>query len=135
MRDRPGREKKFPVRRSAFALTETLIAIVILAVALLTLAMVPLMTSKVGIQTARRERATALAVQALDVMEAVAANVAVDRSEVVSGDYTIRSVKPAYGAADYRAAVTVTWGGVTGESSLTVERDLSKFSDLTRGTK
>ncbi|HCL79899.1 MAG TPA: hypothetical protein DIC53_08030 [Synergistaceae bacterium] len=121
--------------RAGFALVETMIALVILAVALLTLAMVPLMTSKVGIQTARRERATALAVQTLDVLEAGAANEAVDRSEVVSGDYTILSVKPAYGAANYRAAVTVTWGGVTGATSLTMERDLSKFSDLTRGTK
>lgn len=114
---------------------ETMIALVILAVALFALAMVPIMTSKLALLTARRERATALAVRELDVLEAKDPTEAVQTVVVVSGDYRVTATKPAYGAANYRATVTVEWGGITGRSTLTLERDLSRISDVTRGTK
>ena len=121
-------------KRKAFALAESIIALLILAIALLAMALVPIMSSKLALQTVQKERAMTLAYSGLDYLESVKFDKSVSSPDVASGDFRITYSKPTYEAAsnDYKAVVTVRWGGVTGGSELTLERKLSKFSYLTR---
>jgi Tfp pilus assembly protein PilV len=117
-----------------FALVETIIALLILAIALLAMAFVPIMSTKLALQTVHRERAMTLAYSGLDFLESIKFDSAVTSTDTVSGDFRVTYTKPKYSAAsnDYKAIVTVKWGGVTGGSELILERSLSKFSQLTR---
>lgn len=121
-------------KRKAFALAESIIALLILAIALLAMALVPIMSSKLALQTVQKERAMTLAYSGLDYLESVEFSKSVASTDVANGEFRITYTKPAYDAAsnDYKAVVTVRWGGVTGGSELTLERRLSKFSSLTR---
>ena len=123
-------------RRSnqAFSLPETVIALLILSIAILAIAAVPIITSKMMLQTTQREQAMFLALQALDTLEAEPFNVAVNSEDVV-GAFSLKSEKPVFVEAqpeNYIGKATVTWRGVTGNSSLTMERRISKFSNETR---
>jgi len=121
-------------KRKAFALAESIIALLILAIALLAMALVPIMSSKLALQTVQKERAMTLAYSGLDYLESVEYSKSVTSPDVANGEFRISYSKPAFDAAsnDYKAVVTVRWGGVTGGSELTLERKLSKFSYLTR---
>ena len=121
-------------KHKAFALAETIIALLILAIALLAMAFVPIMSSKLALQTVQKERAMTLAYSGLDYLESVEYSKSVTSPDVANGEFRISYSKPAFDAAsnDYKAVVTVRWGGVTGGSELTLERKLSKFSYLTR---
>jgi type IV pilus modification protein PilV len=117
-----------------FSLAETLVAFLILAIALLAIAFVPVMTSKMALQTVQREQAMFLAVNALDSLEAQPYDVKIE-SDDVSGEFTVKSEKPVFVQAqpeNYIAKATVTWKGVTGSNSLSLERRISKFSSETR---
>lgn len=107
-----------------FALAETIIALLILSIALLAIAIVPIMSSKMAIQTTQRERAMSLAINRLDVLESVDYEEAVNSTDV-AGQFTVVYTKAAKGSV---GSVTVTWGGITGNSSYTLTRDLSEAS-------
>ena len=121
-------------KRNAFALAESIIALLILAIALLAMALVPIMSSKLALQTVQRERAMTIAYSGLDWLESVKYDQKVASNDIVSGDFKISYSKPKYDDApnDYKAAVTVRWGGVYKATELVLERKLSKFSHLTR---
>jgi len=119
----------------AFSLVESLIALLILSIGILAIAGVPIMTSKFALHAAQRDQAMFLAVQALDFLEAKQHDVAIVASQDVVGDYTRRFDKPNFATVSsdqYKATVTVSWRGLSGQSSLTLERPLSKFSSETR---
>lgn len=122
-------------RKRAISLVETLIALIILSIAIIAIAGVPIMTSKLALHAAQRDQAMFLAVQALDFLEAQKYDVAIVASQDVVGDYTRRFDKPNFATVSsdqYKATVTVSWRSVSGQSSLTLERPLSKFSSETR---
>jgi len=121
-------------RNKGFSLAETIIAFLILSIALLAIAFVPIMSSKLALQTVQREQATFLAVQALDSLEAQPFNVKVESEDVI-GEFTVKSQKPIFvqeQPQNYIGKATVTWRGVTGDTSLILERRISKFSSETR---
>lgn len=122
------------LRKKGFALVESIIAMLILAIALIAMTLVPIMSSKLALQTVRRERAMGLASKNLDYLESVKSTDSVASTDILSGDFTVNLNKPTWEAAsnDYKATVTVNWGGVTGGSSLVLERRLSEFAELTR---
>ena len=107
-----------------FALAETIIALLILSIALLAIAIVPIMSSKMAIETTQRERAMSLAINRLDVLESVDYEEAVNSTDV-AGQFTVVYTKAAKGLV---GSVTVTWDGITGNSSYTLTRDLSEAS-------
>jgi len=107
-----------------FALAETIIALLILSIALLAIAIVPIMSSKMAIQTTQRERAMSLAINRLDVLESVDYEEAVNSTDV-EGEFTVVYTNAAKGLV---GSVTVTWDGITGNSSYTLTRDLSEAS-------
>lgn len=115
-------------KRNAFALAESIIALLILAIALLAMALVPIMSSKLALQTVQRERALDLAHDRLDVLEArKAADGDIASADVVD-IYTVSFDRT---FAGNRAVVEVFWGGITGQSSVRLERDLSRDSSRT----
>lgn len=117
-----------PQKRNAFALAESIIALLILAIALLAMALVPIMSSKLALQTIQRERALAIAHDRLDILEA---------RESKEGDITSTDIVEAYTVsfdrtfAKNKAVVEVSWGGITGQSTVRLERDLSRDSSRT----
>ncbi len=115
-------------KRSAYALTETVIALLILSIALLTMALVPLMTSKLALQTVQRERAMTLGYNGLELLEAKPYATAVASTDVF-GEFSVTYAKPANANT---AKVTVAWKGMTGASSIELERRLSRVSSETR---
>ena len=115
-------------KRSAYALTETVIALLILSIALLTMALVPLMTSKLALQTVQRERAMTLGYNGLELLEAKPFATAVASTDVF-GEFSVTYAKPANANT---AKVTVAWKGMTGASSIELERRLSRVSSETR---
>jgi prepilin-type N-terminal cleavage/methylation domain-containing protein len=120
--------------QKAFSLPETIIALLILSIAILAIAGVPIMSSKLMLQTTHREQAMFLAVQALDALEAQPFNVSVSSEDVI-GSFSLKAEKPVFVESqpqNYIGKATVTWRSVTGQSSLTLERRMSKFSNETR---
>lgn len=119
---------------AGFSLPETIIALLILSIAILAIVFVPIMSSKMALQTTHRERAMSLAVNALNFLEAQSFNVSIDSEDII-GDFTVKTEKPVFNQAqyqNYKAKATVTWKGVSGASSLVMERSISKFSSTTR---
>lgn len=128
-----SRSDKF--RRKGFALVESVIAMLILSIALIAMTLVPIMSSKLALQTVRRERAMGLASKNLNFLESVKSTESITSTDIQSGDFTVTLSKPAWAAVsvdDYKATVTVEWSSLTGDSSLVLERHLSKFAELTR---
>ena len=109
-------------KRKAFALAESIIALLILAIALLAMALVPIMSSKLALQTVQRERAMTLAMDRLNILEAVDFARSVNSTDV-EGQFTVVSTKAARGDI---ATVSVTWSGITGNASFTLTRNLSE---------
>ncbi len=115
-------------KRNAFALAESIIALLILAIALLAMALVPIMSSKLALQTVQRERALAIAHDRLDILEA---------RKFDEGDITSTDIVEAFTVsfdrtfAKNKAVVEVFWGGITGQSTVRLERDLSRDSSRT----
>lgn len=112
-------------KRKAFALAESIIALLILAIALLAMALVPIMSSKLALQTVQKEQALALAHDRLDILEAASADIA------SSEDVGIYSVSFDRSFARGNAVVEVFWGGITQQSQIRLERDLSRNARLT----
>lgn len=117
-----------PQKRKGFALAESVIALLILAIALLAMALVPIMSSKLALQTVQRERALAIAHDRLDILEARKS----DDGDITSSDVVdIFTVSFDRTFAENRAVVEVFWGGITGQSSVRLERNLSRDSSRT----
>lgn len=112
-------------KRKAFALAESIIALLILAIALLAMALVPIMSSKLALQTVQKEQALVLAYDRLDILEAASADIA------SSEDVGIYSVSFDRSFARGNAVVEVFWGGITQQSQIRLERDLSRNARLT----
>lgn len=112
-------------KRKAFALAESIIALLILAIALLAMALVPIMSSKLALQTVQKEQALSLAQDRLDILEAASADIA------SSEDVGIYSVSFDRSFARGNAVVEVFWGGITQQSQIRLERDLSRNARLT----
>ena len=109
-------------KRKAFALAESIIALLILAIALLAMALVPIMSSKLALQTVQKEQAMTLAMDRLNILEATPFADSVNSTDV-EGAFTVVYKKSARGDV---GTVSVTWGGITGNASLTLTRNLSE---------
>lgn len=128
-------QRSHTFRKKGFALVESIIALLILAIALIAMTLVPVMSTKLALQTVRREQAMGLASKNLNFLESVKSTESITSTDIQSGDFTVTLSKPAWAAAsadDYKAIVTVEWSSLTGDSSLVLERHLSKFAELTR---
>ena len=112
-------------KRKAFALAESIIALLILAIALLAIALVPIMSSKLALQTVQKEQALSLAQDRLDILEAASADIASSENR---GIYTVSFDRS---FARGNAVVEVFWGGITQQSQIKLERDLSRNARLT----
>ena len=120
-----GRRQSQVNASCGFALAETIIALLILSIALLAIAIVPIMSSKMALQTVQKEQALALAHDRLDILEAASADIA------SSEDVGIYSVSFDRSFARGNAVVEVFWGGITQQSQIRLERDLSRNARLT----
>jgi hypothetical protein len=89
------------------------------------MALVPIMSSKMALQTVQKEQALALAHDRLDILEAASADIA------SSEDVGIYSVSFDRSFARGNAVVEVFWGGITQQSQIRLERDLSRNARLT----
>lgn len=121
-------------RKSGVSLVETVIALLILSIAILAIAGVPIMSSKLAIHASQRDQAMFLAVKTLDFLEAQPHTSSIASQDVVD-DFTITYWKPVFVESspdNHVGRATVTWRGVAGQSSLNLERILSKFSSSTR---
>lgn len=121
--------------RRGFSLPETLIALIILSIAILAIAFVPIMSSKMAVHFTQKDQAMFHAMRTLDFLEAQPHNAGI-LSEDHIGDYVLSFQKPVFNETSpdlHVGKVTVTWRGVSGQSSLTLQRLLSKFSSSTRG--
>ncbi len=118
----------------AFSLPETVIGLLILSIALLAIAAVPIMSSKLAVHATQRDQAMFLAVRTLDFLEAQPYTSSIASQDFVD-EFTITYRKPVFVESspdNHVGRATVTWRGVAGQSSLTLERLLSKFSSSTR---
>ncbi len=113
-------------RKTAFSLSETLIALLILSIALLAIAGVPIMSTKLAILATHREQAHFLAVKALDSLEADSSLAVVTSPDIV-GEFSVVATKQ-----NTIGRAVVSWRGVAGQSTLTLERRMSDFSSRTR---
>ncbi|NLN61015.1 MAG: hypothetical protein GX147_10055 [Deltaproteobacteria bacterium] len=120
-----GRRQSQVNASCGFALAETIIALLILSIALLAIAIVPIMSSKMALQTVQKEQALALAHTRLDVLEAASADIA---SLEAVGIYTVSFDRS---FARGNAVVEISWGGITQQSTIKLERDLSRNARLT----
>jgi len=125
MKNRCHGRRHIPANASCgFALAETIIALLILSIAILAIAIVPIMSSKMAIQTTQRERAMSLAINRLDILESESYGKAVNSTDV-EGEFTVTYTR---GATDKKGVVIVSWSGITGNSELRLERDLSEIA-------
>lgn len=113
-------------RSKAFSLVESLIALLILSIAILAIAAVPIMSTKLAVLATHQEQAHFLAVKALDSLEADSSLAVVTSPDIVGGFSVIATKQNTIGRA------VVSWRGVAGQSSLTLERRMSDFSSRTR---
>jgi len=122
------------IYKRGISLVETVIALLILSIAIFAIAGVPIMSSKLAIHATQRDQAMFLAVKTLDFLEAQPHTSSIASQDVVD-EFTINYGKPVFvetSPENHVGRATVTWRGVAGQSSLTLERLLSKFSSSTR---
>lgn len=111
-------------RKRGVSLVETIIALLILSIALLAIAAVPIMSTKLALQAALREQATAVGMRELDALEADSSNSIAERT--VDTGFSVFSALSSKQNGTGR--VTVSWQG----SSLVLERSLSDYSSENR---
>lgn len=114
-------------RKRGISLVETIIALLILSIALFAIAGVPIMSTKLALQAALREQATAVGMRELDALEADSRNSIEERS--VDTGFSIFSALSS--KQNGTGVVTVSWQG----SSLVLMRTLSEFSNVNREMK
>ncbi len=119
-----------PARRRGVSLVETLIALLVLSIGILAVAAVPIMTTKLAVQSNKRELAVFIAVNELDALEAD------ERETLNNSRHEPSGYKGIFVKSSKNNGVgeaVVDWSGASGKSSLTMERQLSRHSDSTRG--
>jgi prepilin-type N-terminal cleavage/methylation domain-containing protein len=111
-------------QQKAFTLVEVLIALVILAIALLALAGVVISTTMLLSHSIDREKAVSLAGEKLDELEGEYDDI-VDSTDTIGKFIRTWTVTEISGIKTVN--LTMTWPGIIGERSLTMEREYAEL--------
>ena len=111
-------------QRKGFSLVEVLIAMVILAIALMAIAGVVLSTTMLMAHSMERETAFSLAGEKLDDLEQ-------DYDDIVNGSDNVGKFARQWTVSELNdvktVEISVTWNGVVGTRSVSMEREYAKF--------
>jgi len=111
-------------QRKGFSLVEVLIAMVILAIALFAIAGVVVSTTMLMAHSMERETAVSLAGEKLDDLEQ-------DYDDITDGSDNIDKYTRGWTVSELNdvktVEVSVTWNGVLGTRSVSMEREYAKF--------
>lgn len=115
---------RFAKQRKGFSLVEVLIAMVILAIALFAIAGVVVSTTMLMAHSMERETAVSLAGEKLDDLEQ-------DYDDITDGSDNIDKYTRGWTVSELNdvktVEVSVTWNGVLGTRSVSMEREYAKF--------